>query len=73
MQSSSTQRKSSLLQKLPELETSIAMINQLITNHQDAACTDSSAATTTFELCDTLYATATLDNPDHVYIWLGVS
>ena len=29
---------------------------------------------TSFELCDTLYATATLEpNQDQVYIWLGAS
>lgn len=55
-------------QKIPELNRTLGMVSELI-----AANDQPEPSTTTFELSDTLYATASLDKTDQVYIWLGVS
>ena len=67
MQSSSTQRRTSLELKIPELERTIRMVKQL---RGDFEADQDRVAT--FELCDTLYATANISKQDNVYIWLGV-
>lgn len=79
MEQSSLQRKKNLEEKIPELSTTIEMVETLLRKKQEQeekefeGGDDRFEFETTFELSDTLYAKGVVEKVDEVYIWLGVS
>lgn len=65
MEISLLQKKKSLDVKIPDIKKTLAMVKHLNNNRE-------SSNKTLFELHDTLYAEAELENTDVVYLWLGV-
>ncbi|GAA5881703.1 hypothetical protein JCM16303_005554 [Sporobolomyces ruberrimus] len=79
MEQSSLQRKKNLEEKIPELSTTIEMVETLLRKKQEQeekefeGGDDRFEFETTFELSDTLYAKGVVEKVDEVYIWLGAS
>ena len=85
MDSSLTQRRASLEEKIPDIKKTLDMVEYLRGDDEGEEGEDIDDLTTdpedsqqkplrkaTFELNDTLFAEAELDNTDTVYLWLGV-
>ena len=82
MDSSLTQRRASLEEKIPDIRKTLDMVEYLQEKEEDEEdiddLTDAEATPrkprkkTTFELNDTLFAEAELDDTDTVFLWLGV-
>ncbi|PPQ77178.1 hypothetical protein CVT24_009881 [Panaeolus cyanescens] len=89
MESSMTQRRTSLEEKIPDIKKTLDMVEYLqdrregkktsgddldddddLDDEEDAA---KKPLKTTFELNDTLYAEAELEDTDTVYLWLGAN
>ncbi|EIM21745.1 Prefoldin, subunit 3 [Wallemia mellicola CBS 633.66] len=66
MEISLLQKKKSLDVKIPDIKKTLAMVKHLNNNRE-------SSNKTLFELHDTLYAEAELENTDVVYLWLGAN
>ncbi|KIM37817.1 hypothetical protein M413DRAFT_448320 [Hebeloma cylindrosporum] len=87
MESSLTQRRASLEEKIPDIRKTLDMVEYLQERREgkskakddlndDLEDEDESTngpVKTTFELNDTLYAEAELDDTDTVYLWLGAN
>ncbi|KAH8822801.1 Prefoldin subunit-domain-containing protein [Flagelloscypha sp. PMI_526] len=88
MESSLSTRRAGLEQKIPDIRKTLDMVQVLFDRRNakgklkeedsdDLEDEDDDSAnqplTTTFELNDTLYAEATLDDTDEVYLWLGAN
>ncbi|KAH9476547.1 Prefoldin subunit 3 [Psilocybe cubensis] len=90
MDSSLTQRRASLEQKIPDIRKTLDMVEYLQERREGKSKAkddeddlddlddeeEGDAAkplTTTFELNDTLYAEAELEDTDTVYLWLGAN
>lgn len=88
MESNLGQRRQGLEEKIPDIKKTLTMVELLksrkvsiistthalsLTIHHSQDSDSSDPLTTTFELNDTLWAEATLDDTDDVYLWLGVS
>ncbi|CAE6443146.1 unnamed protein product [Rhizoctonia solani] len=82
------QRKSGLEEKIPDIKKSLGVVQHLITQRKPAKTDDddddnlgdededdesSKKRITTFELNDTLYAEAELEDTDTVCLWLGAN
>ncbi|KAG8685042.1 hypothetical protein FRC11_011211 [Ceratobasidium sp. 423] len=79
------QRKSGLGEKIPDIKKSLGVVEHLIAQKKPAKGDDEddledededdeeNKMITTFELNDTLYAQAELEDTDTVYIWLGAN
>jgi len=78
------QRKTGLLEKIPDISKTLSMIKVLRDRRsREAAESDDdlddsdgnkeTSLKTTFELNDTLYAEAELEDTDQVYLWLGAN
>ena len=76
MDSSLTQRRASLEEKIPDIRKTLDMVEYLGEKEDIDDLTDTENSQkplkTTFELNDTLYAEAELDDSDTVFLWLGV-
>ncbi|KAI0641040.1 Prefoldin subunit 3 [Trametes meyenii] len=80
-----TQRRRGLEEKIPDIKKTLSMVEFLeerragkaVVGDADDDLEDDDAAetplTTTFELNDTLYAEAQLEDTDTVYLWLGAN
>lgn len=68
MESNSLSRRAGLEEKVPELERTLGMVDMLILKKEGGE----GSWETSFELSDTLYARAEVEEGDEVYIWLGV-
>ncbi|EMD35194.1 hypothetical protein CERSUDRAFT_54157, partial [Gelatoporia subvermispora B] len=69
------QRRRGLEEKIPDIKKTLAMVDflqerRLLEDDGDSA---SKPLRTTFELNDTLYAEAELEDTDTVYLWLGAN
>ncbi|EKM76659.1 hypothetical protein AGABI1DRAFT_115739 [Agaricus bisporus var. burnettii JB137-S8] len=84
MDRSLTQRRASLEEKIPDIKKTLDMVELLRdrregkekASDEDDDLEDEEASTkttTTFELNDTLYAEAELQDTDTVYLWLGAN
>ncbi|KAH6907351.1 prefoldin subunit [Coprinopsis sp. MPI-PUGE-AT-0042] len=85
MDSSLTQRRGSLEEKIPDIKKTLDMVEYLqdrkggksTEDDEDDLDEDEASASaplrTTFELNDTLYAEAELSDSDEVYLWLGAN
>ncbi|KAF8332003.1 Prefoldin subunit-domain-containing protein [Cantharellus anzutake] len=81
------QRKTGLLEKIPDISKTLSMVKFLrdrrVSSKAGANLEDglddgddddtSKPLRTTFELNDTLYAEAELENTDQIYLWLGAN
>ncbi|KAG9123818.1 hypothetical protein FRC07_013866 [Ceratobasidium sp. 392] len=79
------QRKTALEDKIPDIKKSLGVVEFLISRKSpvkkdededdlgDEETEDSKKLVTTFELNDTLYAQAELEDTDTVYLWLGAN
>ncbi|CAE6528441.1 unnamed protein product [Rhizoctonia solani] len=81
------QRKSGLGEKIPDIKKSLGVVEHLIAQKKPAKSDDDDddledededdeadkKTITTFELNDTLYAQAELEDTDVVYLWLGAN
>lgn len=76
MDSSLTQRRASLEEKIPDIRKTLDMVEYLQEKEDIDDLTDAEDSRkplkTTFELNDTLFAEAELDDSDTVFLWLGV-
>ncbi|EKM52463.1 uncharacterized protein PHACADRAFT_164399 [Phanerochaete carnosa HHB-10118-sp] len=63
------QRRRSLEEKIPDIKKTLTMIEFL----QERRVSEKKPLKTTFELNDTLYAEAELEDTDTVYLWLGAN
>ena len=76
MDSSLTQRRASLEEKIPDIRKTLDMVEYLREKEDTNDLTDAEDSQkplkTTFELNDTLFAEAELDDSDTVFLWLGV-
>ncbi|WFD35529.1 hypothetical protein MCUN1_002385 [Malassezia cuniculi] len=68
MEMSTVQRRQGLEQKIPDISKTLDMV-QLLKKRRD----DPEPLETTFELCDTLFARATLEPVERVHLWLGAN
>ncbi|KDN47996.1 Prefoldin, subunit 3 [Tilletiaria anomala UBC 951] len=68
MEVNTAQRKTVLEQKIPDIRDTLRMVEFLKLRKDDPNPVD-----TTFELNDTLYARATLENVETVNLWLGAN
>jgi len=78
------QRKTGLLEKIPDISKTLSMV-KFLRDRRSKEATDSDddldgsdgdkelSLKTTFELNDTLYAEAELEDTDQVYLWLGAN
>ncbi|CCO34930.1 putative prefoldin subunit 3 [Rhizoctonia solani AG-1 IB] len=79
------QRKTGLEEKIPDIKKSLGVVEHLISQRKPVKADDddledededeesSKKRITTFELNDTLYAEAELEDTDTVYLWLGAN
>ncbi|KAG8711922.1 hypothetical protein FRC08_015245 [Ceratobasidium sp. 394] len=79
------QRKTSLEEKIPDIKKSLGVVEFMIVRRSPSKKTEdeddlgqdedesSKKLTTTFELNDTLYAQAELEDTNTVYLWLGAN
>lgn len=76
MDSSLTQRRANLEEKIPDIRKTLDMVEYLQEKEDIDELTDGEESQkplkTTFELNDTLFAEAELDDSDTVFLWLGV-
>lgn len=84
MEMNLNQRRSALEEKIPDIKKSLGVVQFMIANktaakkdeddldEDDGADADKKLITT-FELNDTLYAQAELEDSDTVYLWLGAN
>ena len=76
MDSSLTQRRANLEEKIPDIRKTLDMVEYLQEKEDIDELTDAEESQkplkTTFELNDTLFAEAELDDSDTVFLWLGV-
>ncbi|KAG8760618.1 hypothetical protein FRC14_002464 [Serendipita sp. 396] len=70
MENNLLQRKKGLEEKIPDIKKTLVMV-QLLQDRKNADITE--PMTGTFELNDTLWAEAVVDNTDEVYLWLGAN
>jgi len=68
MEMNTQQRKRQLATKTPEIIATLETIDYLISKKQE-----NEGIETCFELSDTLYAKATINSKDKVYLWLGAN
>jgi prefoldin subunit 5 len=68
MQTSLARRSISLLEKIPDIHKTLETVQFLRLRGAD-----SSPLETTFELNDTLYAKASVEPTEEVYLWLGAN
>lgn len=61
-----TRRKTDLKTKLPEISSTLQAVQELQKKSNDTFITD-------FELAETMWAKAKIENPKNVCLWLGVS
>ncbi|EIW74820.1 Prefoldin subunit 3 [Coniophora puteana RWD-64-598 SS2] len=89
MESNLTQRRQGLEDKIPDIKKTLGMVEFLharregkgkvdededdLDDEEDDVEDAQKQLTTTFELNDTLYAEATLEDTDTVYLWLGAN
>ncbi|KJA26550.1 hypothetical protein HYPSUDRAFT_132805 [Hypholoma sublateritium FD-334 SS-4] len=88
MDSSLTQRRASLEEKIPDIRKTLDMVEYLQERREDKSKAQDDdnlddqddeddapkkPLTTTFELNDTLFAEAELEDTDTVYLWLGAN
>jgi hypothetical protein len=57
-------------QQLPDIESTLATLKLL--QARNATATDDAPLRVQYELCDTLYAKASIKKTDRVFLWLGV-
>ncbi|PVG00094.1 prefoldin subunit [Serendipita vermifera] len=70
METNLGQRRKGLEEKIPDIKKTLAMVELLRQRKGNAV---DAPLTTTFELNDTLWAEATMDESDEVYLWLGAN
>ncbi|KAG8835269.1 hypothetical protein FRC17_004576 [Serendipita sp. 399] len=70
MENNLMQRKKGLEEKIPDIKKTLAMV-QLLQDRKNNETSD--PITSTFELNDTLWAEAVVDDTDEVYLWLGAN
>ncbi|KAI0668957.1 Prefoldin subunit 3 [Trametes maxima] len=80
-----TQRRRGLEEKIPDIKKTLSMVEYLQERREGKGAVDDAdddledndgvqnPLTTTFELNDTLYAEAQLEDTDTVYLWLGAN
>jgi len=88
MESTLTQRRTSLEEKIPDIQKTLDMVEYLQERRQSKSKSDEdddlddletrtegsmAPLKTTFEVNDTLYAEAELEDTDTVYLWLGAN
>ncbi|KIM29180.1 hypothetical protein M408DRAFT_119789 [Serendipita vermifera MAFF 305830] len=70
MEANLGQRRRGLEEKIPDIKNSLAVVEMLQQRRDNS---DVDPLKTTFELNDTLWADATVDDGDEVYLWLGAN
>ncbi|ETW79699.1 hypothetical protein HETIRDRAFT_321567 [Heterobasidion irregulare TC 32-1] len=71
MDSNLNQRRRSLEDKIPDIKKTLTMVEYLRDRRDEEET--KKPLRTTFELADTLYAEAELEETDTVYLWLGAN
>lgn len=59
-------------QQLPDVESTLATLKLLQTRNAAADADAAEPLRVQYELCDTLYAKASIKKTDRVFLWLGV-
>jgi len=70
MESNLGQRRRGLEEKIPDMKNTLAVVEMLQQRKENA---NTEPLRTTFELNDTLWADATVEEGDEVYLWLGAN